>query len=332
MANFFKKLILGNTLKPVGEGPLSRQELVNQIYDHFMRMLKSETTTEGLLFHTSYYIYLKEADYVSREQSFPNTIDDVMKKINREIDRLRKKKKYRGYRPHSEYWQFQFLKLTDGMQLQGVEGQPSQGGTNQQLVIFSFVYPEKKTSSRESREQVVTTVHVGDTVSVEQWAINREALNGISMVGRDRFVVPFGSTQTIQSYPSRNGGNSASRPFSPTLATLRVMQSNFIVNNTLTNTCRMNSESIQVSGRNDVDNRGGMMVIKVDSDKLANPHFTIQHKAGKAAGDHKFFLFPHASLRLNDQYFNDTSNQWVPLPNNSDIIIDEIQIRFSVNP
>ena len=57
---------------------LSRKDLLNGLEWSFKRKMATLTTKKGLLFDTSFYIYMNEEDYNDQEQSFGFTVKEAV--------------------------------------------------------------------------------------------------------------------------------------------------------------------------------------------------------------------------------------------------------------
>ena len=318
-----KDLLLGKESKG-SSIVLTRQELVNKIYKHFVTQMEDETTDVGLLFHTSFFIYLNENDYIIREQSFAYTVKDVMKKIDEKVHSMRKQ--YPDYRPHSKYWQFQFVPFKDGGIVNNPMGDTLKKIDPKDVVIFSFIHPDSLYLSENESERVVATVHVKDSVAINKWAINREALRGIDATGKDRFRVPFKDDVSPREMPISVA--ESLKPEANAKAILTVEQCSFVKNGQISKRYYMVSDYLQISGRNDVENRGGMDVAKLDSDEVLNPHLTIKTDSLNST----FFLSAIGDVMLNEVRVPQDASKWTTLPNNSTLLLNgEIQLIFKIS-
>ncbi len=318
-----KDFLLGKGSSSSSSNVLSRQELINKIYKHFVAQMEDETTDVGLLFHTSFYIYLNENDYTMREQSFAYTVQDVMKKIDKKVHSMRKK--YPAYCPHSKYWQFQFVPFKDGGIVNNPIGKTIKQIEPKDVVILSFIHPESPYQSGNENERVVATVHVKDSVAINRWAINREVLRGIDVTGKDRFRVPFKDDISPREMPVSVA--ESARPEVKAKAIITVEQCSFIKGGQISKKYYMVSDYLQISGRNDVENRGGMDVAKLDSDEVLNPHLTIKLDSS----NNTFFLSAIGDVMLNEVRVPQDASKWTTLPNNSAILLNgEIQLSFKI--
>lgn len=301
---------------------ITHNQLEKCIYNFFCKSLDSETTDEGLLFHTSFYIYLNELDYFAREQAFAYTVRDVIKKIDRKIKKMRKK--YPDYRPHSQYWQFQFVSFNGGAIKDALDEYVDKIEIGKPLII-SFIHPELIGQSNRGDGRVVATAHIKDSVSINKWAINRNALQGIDISGKDRFRVPFRDSTPERIMPVSEAYRAGTERIAK--AILKVSQCRFLVDGMPESSIYMNHDYLQISGRNDVDNRGGMAVVRLDSDEILNPHLTIRFDGEKK----RFAISAIGDVVLNERPLPMDANVWTPLPHQSSILLNgEIQISFEI--
>lgn len=319
-----KDLLLGKESRKSPSNVLTRQELINKIYKHFVTQMEDETTDVGLLFHTSFYIYLNENDYTLREQSFAYTVQDVMKKIDKKVHSMRKQ--YPAYHPHSKYWQFQFVPFKDGDIVSNPIGETVKKIDPKDVVIFSFIHPDSLYQSEKESGRVVATIHVKDSVAINKWAINREALRGIDVTGKDRFRVPFKDDVSPREMPVSVA--ESSKPETNAKAILTVEQCSFIKDGQRSKRYYMVSDYLQISGCYDVENRGGMDVAKLDSDEVLNPHLTIKMDSQNRT----FSLSAIGDVMLNEVRVPQDASNWTTLPNNSTLLLNgEIQLTFKIS-
>ena len=88
-----------------------RQRVLNKLKEQFLREMANETTTESLLYHTSFTVYIRETEYDRLSPSFAQTVRDA---INIFIRELRKEvKNYPDYQNHSKYWEMQLVAIPE---------------------------------------------------------------------------------------------------------------------------------------------------------------------------------------------------------------------------
>ena len=340
---FIKRILLGKD-EEEHTTLLSRQELLDRIFNHFLVRMEQETTTEGLLFPTSYVIYLNEVDYANNAETFAYTVKEAAGRMVREVEKRRQK--YRNYQPHARYWQFQFVQFGDDNVLPGIDGMVEHLGPKE-LFVVSTIHPEPEAQEGGMQEHVVGTMHVKDSLSLSRMNINMCALRGVDIRSKDCFRVPL-ELQGMQGRPTTASplrGNQFGKPMgaeqgnqwgtpicagqgnqlgTPICAELRVSESAFLSGQTRSTVYRLTSLRMQASGRSDMENRGDVQVARLDNDRVLNPHVELEH----LPHERLFRLRAWGDVRLNEVVLR--RGVWVPLPNHSAILINgEIQLDFS---
>ena len=276
-------------------GILTRQGLLNAIKCHFDQRLREETTDEGLLFATSFYIYLNEDDYRAREQSLAYTVKEAVNKFNREI--TERQKKYIDYRPHAQYWQFQFVPFADGSMMEGMEqsvGNISRG----EVMILSTIHPQLPNGARGagSNERIVATVHTKDSMTMSNLAINPSAMSGINILAKDRFQVPFDGFKQLEHDPLND--EKASEGSGRSRATIKIMPIYFLIDGVRHSSIHMMSDMLQISGRGGMsDTRGGIAVARVDSDTVMDRQVLLRYRPELR----KLYLVAQGDVMLNER-------------------------------
>lgn len=321
---FLKRLLLGRDEEPT-TSVLTRQELLDRIYGHFMVRMEQETTTEGLLFPTNFCVYMNEGDYDAAEDTFAYTAKEVAAKMEREV--VRRQQKYPSYRPHARFWQFQFVRFGADNAMPDVDGLATTLEPKQ-LFVASTIHAEQSVQEQPMQEHVVGTMHVKDSLSVSRLAINMNALPGVDMRAKDCIRIDFMSSVNHGAAPTnawggagapvvrQNGGDGC-------VAKLRVSQSAFLVNDSRSQVFYMQGTNLLISGRSDSEGRGGLQIARLDTDRVLNPHVEIEYQAWQK----EFRLRATGDVVLNEVVL--ARGAWVVLPNRSAIVLGgEIQIDF----
>lgn len=55
-----------------------RQRILNKLKEQFLIEMRNETTTESLLYHTSFTVYIREEEYERLSPSFAQTVRDAV--------------------------------------------------------------------------------------------------------------------------------------------------------------------------------------------------------------------------------------------------------------
>lgn len=302
---------------------LTRQGLLNAMKSHFDESMREETTDEGLLFATSFYIYLNEDDYKAREQSFAYTVREAVNKFNREIAECRKR--YVDYRPHAQYWQFQFVPYSAGSIVSGMQ-QTVNDIPPGQVVILSSIHPLVSQGARgaSSGERIVATVHTKDSMTMSDMAINARALLGIDIRAKDRFQVPFNDFRPLGHDPLNEEDNRRD-PGQPR-ATIKIEPSYFLIDGVRHSTIHMMGDYLQISGRGGLsDTSGGIAVARVDSDTVMDRQVLLHYRPELK----KLFVIAQGHVTLNE--CRATPGEELEVYNHSRILINgEIQLTIVI--
>ena len=179
----------GSHIDVTSSDNLTRQELLDALCYHFNKRLNEKTTTKGMLFATSFVIYMSAEDYHAREQSFAHTVQEAVNVFNNEI-RKKIKTRYSDYKPHAKYWQFQFVPLQEGNLVDGMDQATL---APKEVFILSSIYPisdDNGVAGASDNERMVATKHDSkNSRTMSGWAVNTSALSGLTVEAIDRFRV-----------------------------------------------------------------------------------------------------------------------------------------------
>lgn len=327
LINKLKDFVLGNnqtdeSLNVVtSSGNLTRQELLDALCYHFNKRLNEETTTKGMLFATSFVIYMNAEDYHAREQSFAHTVRESVNVFN---DKIRKmmKTRYSDYKPHAEYWLFQFVPLQEGNL---VEGMDQTTLAPKEVFILSSIYPISAgggVTGASSSERMVATVHDSkNSRTMSGWAVNTSALSGLTIEAKDRFRVDFNKFAEVKDEIKSDAPENISR------ATIKITSSEFLIDDRRERAIYMLNDYLQISGRGGKSTSGGMTVVRIDNERVMNEQITFRYDNTKR----QLFMKASGDVKLNEVSFNDNelTDGWAQVPNKSRILINsEIQLEI----
>ncbi len=326
--------LLGNntTSKGVNKKPLTRRELLNGIYRHFELRLEDECTDEGLLFPTSFLIFLSHEDYLQRSDTFAPTVKELVNKFNKTILNL-KSTKYQSYIPHAQFWQFQFCELPSKPGY-GKSSDRFEEDTQDRIVVSSKIYPEKDLTEidvffNEQKERVVTTGFSKDSLNVSNLAINLESLKGIDIRAKDYFRINFNDLRKGNSISDENSKPSSVHLIP--LAKLLILTSRdyFIDITGQQNTNYViSTKEIYISGKNDSFNIGDVPVLRLNHDNVFNKHCHIRYDMLKKV----FLLSAIGETAVEGKVIVPDGNHWIQLNDGDQILINgEIAISFVLN-
>lgn len=345
MLNKLKELLIGKapeggTAVPASLG-LTNQELVDKMVQHFLQRMGQESTDVTLLYPTSFYIYLNEQDYQSRSEAFAFVVNDFVYKFN-ELIRQRRAN-YVDYHPHARYWQFQFVEFSEHSQVEGF-GEVVTHLEPKDVFILSFLYPKMEGMEDGSEnERVVATVHVKDSMQECRLAVNWEALRGVDMRAKDRYVMPMERQQTPSNSPKgeeciapserllplgEDRGGPGQGGGSSSLPSLKAENCAFLIDGGKHSRYYMTGSELYLSGKNDAEWRAGVPVARLDSEYVMVPNAQIRYNSSK--GIYEFL--PLADVILNEVPLNQDLDSWTPLPHLSSILLNgEVQLTFYIN-
>lgn len=335
MSAFFKKIIdvlapenpgkEASSANASASGQMSRQAVLDALVNHFDQEMDFESTKVSMLFHTSYVVYLREADYERISPSFLMTANDAVTMF---LDRVKNSmRKYPSYQPHSRYWVFQLVSIPEGTV---IEGMPEDDIESGMILVKSTLFPDDDyESGGEGGGRVVTTMHTKNSMVALPKAVNMQALLGLDQLDKDKFRIRFDQNNVL-GFASGAAVAAGGAPMPPGIPSaqmepvgrLTADDGRFVGAGRLFTTYQMRSDTVRICGRNGVAIPGEPIVC-VDNDKVMNPHCMIR----RDAATDRFFIAAQGPVKLNERRL--IQGQWTPLPDKSVILLnDDIQISF----
>ena len=286
--SIFRKAASGVHSSILGESPeqkegyLSRTELIDRIYKEFVQRQKLNTTKYGLLFPTNFMVYLSKSDYDLWNETFPYTVKEVVNRFNEVIRKLTRRK-YKDYVPHAQFWQFQFSAFPEG----GVifhDGASERGLEPGEVLIMTKIHPDmdldEVNSMLDGEDRVVTTLHMKNSQTVSQLAINKAALRQVDIRSKDRFRVKFAKFGKMQEVPVNEEDSSpASHSAAARLVVLDGAKFLSASGKDAT-TYLMSSKIIYIAGKASSETYGGYPVARLDTDAIGTPHLQLRYLQG----------------------------------------------------
>ncbi len=98
-----------------------RQRVLNKLKEQFLTEMANETTTESLLYHTSFTVYIRETEYDRLSPSFAQTVRDAINVFIRELRKV--VKNYPDYQNHSKYWEMQLVAIPEDTEIDGISAE-----------------------------------------------------------------------------------------------------------------------------------------------------------------------------------------------------------------
>ena len=316
-----EKIFIGKeSVQPLSnDGLITRQQLLDEVYNHFLMRFEEETTTEGMLFPTSYCIYLHENDYHRQEQAFNFTAREAVNKISRFLKE--KQGSYSDYVPHSTYWLFQFSKFSEGSLLENQSNVINSVDVGEPVIISTIYATDFTNGNVLNDSNIRATIYKKDSNTLQNLNFNYAAFLGMEMDAKDRIRFDF----------SKNFGKVTERSImsSGVLAMLKCGV-NFIGENGVEgNVYDMINEFIEISGKN--DKRSSRNIARLNDELIHDSHVQVKY----LPVDNRFKLAAfYDGVVLNERNIPVSSGgdiNWVNLPNNSSIFLDgRVQINFTI--
>ncbi len=331
--------------RPQGINPeeVTVNEILNTLFRHFISTIEKLTTDHNFLYHTSFTIYLKAANYSEISDSFPFMAQGAEKMLVDEIKK-RTKNRYPGYSPHSQYWQFQLVEIPEDAEIDGVSEDDMQNGIVIQIQSTLFPPSEGNKESSRGTGRVVTTVQGVNSLRAIRNCINPEILNKLYLIEKDRVKLkltlddskpagprPSQTGNGFKNKPETAGGpgvRTASMQPAPYHAILEAQDGEFLDgnDNSVIHTMAVTADEVHISGRSAMRGSDGVEVIRVNSDRILSPHVKIRRNP--SAGTFQICVIGPTTLNMRTMECNPSS--WVMLPRKSTIILDdEVQIKFT---
>ena len=324
--------------KPI---PITSQEVVDQVLEHYKKRFIEFTTRTSMGFPTSFWIYLHPLDYNEQNQRFPMTAKEIVIEINK-INR-EEKKKYPGHKPHANHWLFQFVKFVEGSNVDNIAA--VQIG---KLQVASTLFPRDFIKDKDSvgNDPNVMMTRMSERTIVEKLDVNIDAFLGMDMLENDQFRFKLNENYEDVTYIPKNErkGETLSKNIKSDAFASLVCNRDFITQDESGNVIKRGNtylimvDYIEISGTAGHGLKGSH-IAKIDSPVLQNPHMHIKHEGGN------FYLAAFGKVQLNEEIVpkSDGDPQWIDLPNYSSMILnaespnssgmifsDEISIEFKI--
>ena len=322
--NIFKPEKVGSTgsmpepIQPIiPNSPLTNQQLLDQLLDHFVVALKEESVGQRMLYPMSYTIIMHPEDYDARVQSFPFMIKETVAAFYRKIREL--SGQYPNYNPPARNWFFQFVRssvdsiddpLQDGLSFKVHKGKIT---TIAQLLSTDI----------ESSSNTIINTNVNVSIKIEGSDVmaglnfSPDAIKGLDMVSDNIFRIKFDPTlnddaNKIQTHSANHGIAEVSYTTGHSNVTY-LMQDNLI----------------HISGSNETRIRRD--IFKVENDIIKSSHVQIKHDSLTQ----KFYIAIFDTTRVNGRAVEMSQGGnivWHDLANNSIIFFPEamMSLKFKI--
>lgn len=295
-----------------------RQRVLDKLKEQFLNEMANETTTESLLYHTSFTVYIREREYERLSPSFAQTARDA---INIFLRELRKEvKDFPDYQNHSKFWEMQLVAIPEDSEIDGIS---SEILAENPIIIRSKLYADNQYDSRIQDDiHCVTTIHTKDSSKEMPNAFNLASLRGLTELAKDKYRVEFNLNEVLSDSPKSEADKSTSKN-KGICATLHIVDGEFILGERKFHVYNMTGDKLFVSGKNGSASNNTDEV-HINDDSVMNP--TLEITRDNVTG--LFSLKAWGDVRLGGRRIE--SGSVVALPHNSSIMINgDYQIDFT---
>ncbi|GHT84324.1 hypothetical protein FACS18947_1620 [Bacteroidia bacterium] len=294
-------------------GEMTRQQLVNEIVEHFQLGFKEETTDESMLYPTSFNIVLHPDDYKKRNQGFAQTSKDSASKFHKLLKG--KLAQYPDHIPHAKYWSFQFSSCGVNDSVEDNNNQPSVVQVGEAIISSSLYSIDFSAVNIKSGANIKTTHKPKGSLTTESYNMNWDALLGMEVLNKDKFRINFDKDFGTAKDPINAGGSNMEEN---AYAVLQFKEG------LLSKSYFMIDPQIEISGKKDT--RGGTKFLKLNHDDVMNSHVIIKFE------NNAFKLAAFGDTKLNSRTLKLSQGAditWYDLSKSSSILInDSIIIDF----
>ncbi len=311
-----------DSVRTVGKTPdggvAPRQRVLDKLKEQFLTEMANETTTESLLYHTSFTVYIREEEYDRLSPSFAQTVRDAINVFVREIRTV--VKKYPDYQNHSKYWEMQLVAIPQEAEIDGISTELLDKNP---IIIKSKLFADNEYDSRIQDDiHCVTTIHTKDSSKQLPNAFNLASLKGLTELAKDKYRVEFNLSDAIRETPKSEADKSSNNMNA--YASLHIVDGDFILGERKYRVYNMTGAKLLVSGKNGSAS-SVTDEIHINDESVLNP--TLEIIRDKKTG--LFSLKVWGDVKLGGKHV-EPGNE-VPLPPNSSIMINgDYQIDFKI--
>lgn len=293
-----------------------RQRVLNKLKEQFLIEMANETTTESLLYHTSFTVYIREEEYERLSPSFAQTVRDAINIFVRELRKV--VKKYPDYQNHSKCWEMQLVAIPKEAEIDDINTELLDESL---IIIKSKLFADNGYDSRIQDDiHCVTTIHTKDSSRQIPNALNLAALKGLTELAKDKYRVEFNLRDLLSDAPQSEEERVNNRM--DINATLHIVDGDFILGERRYRVYNMTGDKLLVSGKNGSASNVADE-IHIDDETVLNPTLEIQRDKKTEL----FTLKTWGDVKLGGKRVE--SGKEIPLPHNSYIMINgDYQIEF----
>lgn len=295
-----------------------RQRVLDKLKEQFLTEMVNETTTESLLYHTSFTVYIREEEYDRLAPSFAQTVRDSINVFIRELRKV--VKKYPEYQNHSKFWEMQLVAIPKDAEIDGISAEILEDSP---IIIKSKLFADNHYDSRMQDDMhCVTTIHTKDSSKDLPNAFNLSALKGLTELAKDKYRVEFNLNDTLSVSPQSEADKSSNN--TTVFATLHIVDGDFILGDRRYRVYNMTGNKLLVSGKNGSASQF-TDEIHINDESVLNP--TLEIIRDKKTG--LFSIKVWGDVKIAGKHID--SGHTVALPHNSSIMInDDYQINFTI--
>lgn len=316
------KLVPESSEDPAGEqhkkSGCTRQDVLNALKAAFINSLEEETTSESMLCHTFYKVYIHNYYYNKISTGFHKTCEDAVKVFVRELKR--RASSFPDFTPFSNRWEFHLIPLSEGIILSNSD----QAYNDDMITIMSALWVPKSIADEESDdngEREVVTVHEKNSMRDIPKGFNYALLYGLIAAEKDKAIFRFTLDNeisqikpTVDTKPARD---------SKKLATIKITGGAFIDGQRTFSSFTMISDILKISGKNE-NSTSAIPVLRINSDAIMCPHVEIKYDSQA-----KYFkILFRGPGKLNERDMGRHLNEWMVLPLNSSLMLGDFDLDF----
>lgn len=294
-----------------------RQRVLNKLKEQFLSEMANETTSESLLYHTSFTVYIRETEYDRLSPSFAQTVRDAINIFIRELRKV--VKDYPGYQNHSKYWEMQLVAIPEDSEIDGISAEIL---SESPIIIRSKLFADNQYDSRIQDDiHCVTTIHTKDSSKELPKAFNLAYLKGLTELAKDKYRVEFNLKDMVSKTLISEADKSSNK--NNVYATLHIVDGDFILGERKYRVYNMTGDKLLVSGKNGSASNI-TDEIHINDESVLNP--TLEIIRDKKTG--LFSMKVWGDVKMCGKRIE--SGSLVTLPHNSSIMInDDYQIDFT---
>lgn len=306
-----------SNIEPQKKSGYNRRDVLNALKAAFINSLEEETTSESMLCHTFYKVYIHENYYNKISAGFHKTCEDAVKVFVKELKK--RASAFPDFLPFSNRWEFHLIKLTKDTLLD----ESDQAYSDDMITIMSALWASKSIAEEEpeeSGERQVLTMHEKNSMRDIPKGFNYNVLQGLIAAEKDKAVFRF----TLDSEVLPVKPIASPNPSSKKLATIKISGGTFVDGPRSFPSYPMTSENLKISGKNDKPSTDGTPVLRINSDSIMCPHVEIKRDNATKT----FKIMFRGPGKLNERDMGRHLNEWVVLPLTSSLMLGDFDLEF----